>query len=117
VPFALTTLLRSRRCDLNAAYAFLLLHRRQLFYTTGPTRVKNARAVLLTGDCAVNFLVWFSPTPMLVGFSAGRPVTQARRPSFYVRSLFLTWTAVNAFDSVIADSHRVPGAIWSLGNS
>ena len=58
VPFPLTTLLRLRRCDLNAAYAFLLLHRRQLCCTTGPTRAKNARAVLLTGDCAVNFLVW-----------------------------------------------------------
>jgi ornithine--oxo-acid transaminase len=26
------------------------------------------------------------------------------------------WT-VNSFDSVIAGSHRVPGAVWSLGKT
>jgi ornithine--oxo-acid transaminase len=37
-------------------------------------------------------------------------------PSFVISDADCDWI-LNAFDSVIADSHRVPGAIWSLGKT
>jgi len=37
-------------------------------------------------------------------------------PSFVVSDADCDWI-LNGFDSVIADSHRVPGAIWSLGKT
>jgi len=37
-------------------------------------------------------------------------------PSFVISDADCDWI-LGAFDSVIADSHRVPGAIWSLGKT
>jgi ornithine--oxo-acid transaminase len=37
-------------------------------------------------------------------------------PSLVISKADCDWI-LNAFDSVIADSHRVPGAIWSLGKT
>ena len=37
-------------------------------------------------------------------------------PAFVITDEDCDWI-VNAFDSVIADGHRVPGAVWSLGKT
>jgi ornithine--oxo-acid transaminase len=37
-------------------------------------------------------------------------------PSLVISNADCDWI-LNAFDSVIADGHRVPGAIWSLGKT
>ena len=60
-------------------------------------------------------LPWFSPRRRTVilfeELHVGRTLRKAQRKGEFV------CTIDRAFDDVIADSHRVPGAVWSLGKT